>query len=216
MRRALALISGGKDSVYAAHIAVWQGFNVVVAGTIVPPQDSLLFHYENAKHAGIHAEALRIPHILVEGDGEEALRELLLLAKEEYNVEWLICGAIASEFQRFRFNKVASELGIYVHTPLWHLNPEKYLRGLIDDGFRFLIVSVGVEGLEDWVGRIIDKNNVEELLDVAREGRFNPAGEGGEYETFLIESPLYRLSWEGEIVGGKYRIRNIWISSRAE
>lgn len=215
MRSAAALISGGKDSIYATHLAIWQGFDVSVAATVVPRPDSWILQYENTPFAGEHASALGVPWMVFMSDaGEEAeleaIKFLLADAKDKYGVKWVILGALASEYQRIRFNYVAKDLGLKVHTPLWHLDPKVYLKRLVRDGFEFIITRVAADGLdESWLGRRITEENVDELIALAEEHSFNPAGEGGEYESFVVKTPLYELAVSGIVEGKRFVIGEV-------
>jgi len=217
VRPAIVLISGGKDSIYAMHLALWQGFDVKAAGIVAPPPDSMIVQHENVIFAAAHAEALRIPAIVSEaGPGEDAeldaLRGVLQRAKELYGVGWAVVGALASEYQRVRFNYVARDLGLRVYSPIWHLEPKKYLRQLMRDGFEFIITRVAAEGLDGtWLGRRITKENVGELITLAEEHSFNPAGEGGEYETFVVKTPLYELDVDGRVEEKRFIIEEVEI-----
>ncbi len=211
MRKLLGLVSGGKDSLYALFLAYLHSFDVVALGTVRPKKGTLLFHEPNVDFVRIHAELLGLPLIEVRGWEDEALRELFCKAREDFGVNWVSVGALASDFQRLRFNWVAGDCGLRVYSPLWHLRPERYTRKIVEDGFRFMIVSAGVYELRDWVGREVGPENVEELIEVAREGRFHPAGEGGEYETFVTDAPFFpkRITVKGERKEGIYYIREV-------
>lgn len=215
MRPAIALLSGGKDSVYAMHIALWQGFDVRAAGVVVPPSDSMVVQHENVVFAAAHADALNVPSIVAESSSGEdseldALRRVLEKGIDDYGIEWVVVGALASDYQRVRFNYVAKDLGLRVHTPLWHLEPKAYLKKLTRDGFEFIITRIAAEGLdESWLGRRITKENVDELIALAEEHSFNPAGEGGEYETFVVKTPLYELDVTGHVEGKRFIIDEV-------
>jgi len=61
---------------------------------------------------------------------------------------------------------------------------------LIREGFEVEITSVAARGLDEtWEGRVLDKDSVDELIELSREYGFNAAGEGGEYETKVIGFP---------------------------
>jgi len=217
VRPAITLISGGKDSVYATHLALWHGFDLRVAGTVIPHADSWILQHENAPFAHTHAEALHLPwYSIPSGSGEDAeldaLKTLLEDAVDHYDIEWVIVGALASDYQRVRFNYVAKDLGLRVYSPIWHLEPRRYLKQLVRDGFEFIITRVAAEGLDEtWLGRRITKENVDELITLAEEHSFNPAGEGGEYESFMVKTPLYELDVSGRAEGKRFIIEEVAI-----
>jgi diphthamide synthase (EF-2-diphthine--ammonia ligase) len=61
---------------------------------------------------------------------------------------------------------------------------------MIENGFKIMINSVSCEGLDkEWLGTILDLDNVKELKLLSEKYRFNVDGEGGEYETFVVGGP---------------------------
>ena len=59
-------------------------------------------------------------------------------------------------------------------------------------------LSVTSDGLDDkWIGRKLGVSDVEELISISSKFRFNSDGEGGEYETLVLDSPHMKkgLHW---------------------
>jgi asparagine synthase (glutamine-hydrolysing) len=141
------------------------------------------------------AEQLDILLLVQETEGEkekelEDLEEGLRKAREKYGVEGVVAGALASTYQRDRVEKVAEKIGLKVFAPLWQEDQERYMHWLVRQGFEVEITSVAARGLTDeWVGKVLDKEKVDELNDLSEEYGFNAAGEGGEYETKVVGFP---------------------------
>ena len=203
MRRALALLSGGKDSLFAYHIARLQGFDVDDVAVVLPPEDDPLLHHPNTEWVPIVARALGRVHV-VRGSKEEALRRAM-----GGPWEWVVVGALASEYQRLRFNFVAEELGKKIFAPLWHVDPRKVLHMLVEEGFAFLITFAGAYGMEQWLGKVVDAENVDAFLADAESMDIHPCGEGGEYESFVVRSPYFSLRWRGRIEGRYYVLEEV-------
>lgn len=212
MRRLMALISGGKDSLYALWLSIMHSFDVVAVGTVRPKKDSFLFHVPNIDLVSLHARLMGFPLYEVRGWDESALKKLLCQVAEK-GVNWISVGAIASDYQRLRFVWTAEMCSLKVYAPLWHIDPFKYMEMLVEDGFRFIIVSAGVYELKEWVGREVGPENISDLLYLAEKYNFHPAGEGGEYESFVTAAPLFRgkLEVRGEKRDGIFRIREVRI-----
>ncbi len=206
VRTAVALVSGGKDSVYALHVSLLQGFDVRLCATLVPPGDAMLFHRPNVRWAHVVCDLLGIPHVYVDVEEEEGgLEEFLSSVDEEY----IIVGATASEYQRMRFNFAAERAGKKVHAPLWHVDPAFLLRSMVAEGFRFIVVFSGAEGLDAWLGKEIGPENVDSFIAFARRARINPAGEGGEYESLVVATPEGRLEYSGHVEGRTFVVTEL-------
>ena len=196
-KKLVALTSGGKDS-NAALFRMWRRNNEISCLLTLRSEnkDSYMFDSKKSeKDLEWQAEKLEIPLIKQETEGEkekelEDLRKGLKKARDDFGVEGVIAGAIESSYQRDRVDKVAEEVGLKVFTPLWQFDQEQYMHWLIREGFDVKITDVAARGLtEEWVGTVLDEENVEELLELADEYRFHPAGEGGEYETKTVGFP---------------------------
>ncbi len=204
MRTLMGLISGGKDSLYAVFLSYLHSFHIKFLGALLPPEDSMLLHIPNVRWVNYIGKAMNMQVKILRGE----IERIGELAK---GVEWISVGALASDYQRLRFVWAASKNGLRVYSPLWHLRPERYVRKMVEDGFRFIVTSVGAEGMERWLGKEINPNNVETFLGDLEEIGAHPAGEGGEYESFVVDSPLYRyrLSVKGKIQGKDYLIEEV-------
>ena len=97
---------------------------------------------------------------------------------------------------------------VSIHTPLWHHDSESHMRDLVSHGFDLMLTSVSSDGLgEEWVGRTIDQQSLEELITLSRRHRFHADGEGGEYETVVLYGPCfqYPIGVEGSVEWGGSR-----------
>ena len=190
-----ALFSGGKDSVYAIYIARQYGWRVTHLITLTSEkQDSWMFHTININLTDKLSEIIDIPLIkkTTRGEKEEELKDLKEILKD-LSIDGVISGAIASEYQRTRIEKICYELGIKSFTPLWHKNQELLLREQVKAGFKVMIVGVFAHGFdESWLGRIIDDPCIDEIVKLHKKHGINTAGEGGELETLVIDGPIYK------------------------
>lgn len=188
------LFSGGKDSTYAAHLMEQAGHDVVVLVTVVPEDPhSWVFHTLNLEHLPEMAEAMAKDLIAVPSSGEEgADLEALERALSGLNVEGVVTGAIASDYQWDRINGVCQRLGLKVFSPLWRKDQPTILNDMLQAGMRVMIVGVYSDGLgQEWLGRTLDRGAVDELSALAKKKGLNVSGEGGEYETLVLDSPMH-------------------------
>jgi len=213
-----ALFSGGKDSTYAIYAALQRGWEVSHLIAIHPEDPaSMLYHVPNVHVTPLLAEAIGIP--IVEepaGSGEEAELEALRNAIRRTGAKGVLVGAIASDYQHARVNRVGNELGVHVFAPLWRRNPEHLLADYLAARFDIRFSAVSAEGLDAaWLGRSLDTTAAKELLHLRDRVGLHPCGEGGEFETIVLHAPFFRRRlevleaepvWEG--TSGSWRIKD--------
>lgn len=193
-----ALFSGGKDSTYALHWAVAKGFDVRCLITVIPrSEDSMIFHRPAVEYTALQSRALGIPQIVTRGRSDrevEDLKGILESAVKSYELDGIVTGALLSDYQRIRINMLCEELGLRTYSPLWRKDQGSYMLDLVDGGFRFIITSISAMGLPPrLLGRVIDRGQVEEIIRLSARYGFNPAFEGGEAETFVVDAPLFKF-----------------------
>ncbi len=192
--RLAVLFSGGKDSTYAAALMAQQGHELAQLVSIVPDDpDSWLFHTPNLHLLPSLASAIGVPLLTERSESNESCElEALRKALEGLDVDGVVAGAIASDYQWDRYNGVCEGLGLRVFSPLWRKDQVTLLRDMVDEGMRSIIVRVSAEGLDSsWLGRELDGKAVDELQALSKARGINPSGEGGEYETLALDSPIH-------------------------
>jgi len=224
--RLAALISGGKDSMLALHHAVWSGHEVAYLVVMHPKRrDSWMFHTQNLHMTELISEALGMPLASAETTGikELELRDLERLLAG-LDVEGVVSGVIASKYQKERIDRLCRKLGLEHIAPLWGRDQEALLRELL--AYRFSVIFVGVYAYgfsRDWLGRLLDEQAVAELMELNKRFAVSPVGEGGEYETLVLDAPLYRKKirieevdclWEDE--SGTLLIRKATLVDKAK
>ena len=205
--RVAALISGGKDSALALHRVLKAGYEVEFLVTMLPQrEDSWMFHYPNVHLTRLFAEAVGIELVSAETEGikERELGDLKrLLATLE--IEGVVFGAILSRYQKARIDKICGELNLKSIAPLWQENPMNLLREIVSLKFDVLIVGVYAYGLDEtWLGRKIDSETVADLIRLNDRYQISVMGEGGEYETLVLDAPFFKKKIE------LVRTRKVW------
>lgn len=170
-----------------------RGWEVKVVLTLIVEGDSPMFQVptthvvrQQAAVAGVPWDHRRIDG--TEGPDLEALAAMLCA----YEVDGFVSGALRSDYQKNRLERLGHDLGLHSFTPLWHQPPMQHLRGLVDHGFCFVASAVSCEGLDSgWLGRVLDHDGLDALEALAAKHRFNVDGEGGEYETLVLNAPFF-------------------------
>ncbi len=193
------LLSGGKDSVYAGYLAKEKGNELVCNVSIFSEnKDSYMFHTPSIEKTIKQSQAMNLPLIIQKTSGEKEielqdLEEGIKKAKEKYNIEGIVTGAIESVYQASRIQKICNELDLEVFNPLWKKSEIEYLKELVSNNFKVIITGVFAFPLDkSWLGKEIDKNFINEVKELKEEYQIHPAGEGGEFETFVLNCPLFK------------------------
>ncbi|MFH1179858.1 MAG: diphthine--ammonia ligase [Candidatus Bathyarchaeota archaeon] len=214
--RLASLFSGGKDSVYAARRAQEKGETLAYLVSIhsLNP-DSYMFHTVNIDITRLQAQAWGIPYIKSETKGikEKELDDLReTLAK--LDIDGVITGAIASKYQGDRIDKLCSMLGLYHIHPLWGMERETLLNEMLDADMKIIFSAVAAHGLDQsWLGEQLTHETVDRLRELNRKYGVDMCGEGGEYESLVVDAPWFKKqikinetenTWDG--VSGRYNI----------
>lgn len=197
------LFSGGKDSTYAALLARKAGHEIECLITLFSEnQDSFMFHTPAIELTKKQAALMRIPLVTRETKGEEEkelkdLTKIIEKAKIKYNLKAIVTGALASDYQASRISDICKQFGLECINPLWHKDQIELLRELVKNKFEIIISGVAAYPLDKkWIGRRIDEKFIEDVKLLQDKYKVNPAGEGGEFESLVLNCPLFhkRLS----------------------
>lgn len=193
-----ALISGGKDSCYALHKALMDRHTVTHLVVMKPENvDSYMYHSINIDITKLISQACGIPLILKESSGRKE-EELLDLedALRGIEIDGVVVGAIESVYQASRVRRICETLGIAMYAPLWHREAEELLREMAA-AMDIRIVQVAAEGMgENYLGRRIDERTIHDLQELHRRYHVHLCGEGGEYETLVLDAPYFKKKIE--------------------
>lgn len=232
----VSLFSGGKDSSWACYRARESGYPVESLLTVHPPEGSFLFHVPATELAGLAADSIGLPLVEVEpavaveesaDSAEQGDRELepLEAALREYRdghdgLGGVTAGAVASEYQAGRLAAMCDRLGCELFAPLWAVDPLAGGREMVEAGFDIRVISVAADGLDaSWLGRRLDHAALDELAGLNEARGIHVLGEGGEYETLVVDGPHMdrRIEYHAEPVWegtrGAVRIDDAWLAA---
>jgi len=94
--------------------------------------------------------------------------------------------------------------------PLWQKNEVEHLEDLIKNNFDVIITAVSAFPLNaSWIGKKIDETFVKKVKELQKKYEIHPSGEGGEFETFVLDCPLFEkpLKVTGANISGE---KNSW------
>ncbi len=206
--RVAVLSSGGKDSAAAWWWARCKGWTIDCLVTVsVTGEDSPMFQIPGTELVKQQAELADVEWVNVNTSGETPQDiEDLESALKERDIDGIVSGALRSDYQKSRLERMAERLHVVSWTPLWHQDGDHHLSNMVANGFEIMITGVSCEGLdESWLGVLLDEAKLTELRHLANKYRFHIEGEGGEYETLVISGPHmdnsldvnYTTHWDG-------------------
>ncbi|MFH2112558.1 MAG: diphthine--ammonia ligase [Candidatus Bathyarchaeota archaeon] len=215
--RLAALFSGGKDSVLSARLAEQMGHEVAYLVTMRSENpDSYMFHTVNIDTTRLQAEAWgkRWVEARTAGEKEREIEDLKSVLAG-LDVDGVVSGAIASTYQRDRVDRVCRELGLAHVSPLWGRDRAELLMQILVEDMRVIITAVAAHGLdESWLGKELNMETVNQLLRLRKDYGVDPCGEGGEYESLVVDAPWFmkkvvvskvEKTWDG--LSGRYVIK---------
>ena len=191
------LFSGGKDSYLALQYASQEHEISCLLTLESEKEDSWMFHTPAIEWTKLQAEAMNLNYLNLKTSGvkETELNDLETIIKSaisQYSIEGIVTGALASVYQTTRIQKICNKLDLWCFNPLWQLPQEVLLKELLSNKIESIITGVAAEPFDDsWLGRQIDSKCINDLVALKESHRINPAGEGGEIESFVINAPLF-------------------------
>jgi len=216
MKKCAVLFSGGKDSCMSAYLAKKKGYKLICLISIFSKNlESYMFHTPSISSTKQQAKAMKIPLIIqrTKGKKEKELKDLekaIEKAIEKYNISCIVSGALASNYQKSRIENICKKLNLECFNPLWHKNEFEYLNELVDKKFKVIITGIFAYPLnKSWLGKIINKKFIDEVQILKDKYKIHPAGEGGEFETFVLDCPLFKkpLKMKNSKISGE---KNSW------
>ena len=212
----VALVSGGKDSVFSIAKCLAHGHELIALANLFPPPegpqelDSFMFQSAGASAIECLADCLGVPLIRApmsgysghqglhytptEGDEVEDLHALLREVQRQFpTIQAVASGAVLSTYQRTRVENVSQRLNLQSLAFLWQYDQAQLLREMIDYNLEAVLVKVASAGLHPHrhLGKTLQElQPTFEKLHV--QYNFHVAGEGGEYETLTLDAPFFR------------------------
>ncbi|OZJ02232.1 hypothetical protein BZG36_04548 [Bifiguratus adelaidae] len=206
---------GGKDSCFNMMHCVAHGHDIVALANLKPSKasgkDELdSYMYQTVGHDAIdfYAECMQLPlyrreilggSVVKDGDYEynkddetEDLMWLLQDVKRNHpEVQGVSVGAILSNYQRVRVENVCLRLGLTSLAYLWRRPQEDLLSDMIQSGVEAILIKVAAIGLKPLhLGKTLAQMEPQ-LKALNQKYDLHVCGEGGEYETFTLDCPLF-------------------------
>uniref|UniRef100_A0A3B3WKF5 Diphthine--ammonia ligase n=1 Tax=Poecilia mexicana TaxID=48701 RepID=A0A3B3WKF5_9TELE len=116
-----------------------------------------------------------------------------LSSQEKEAIEAVSVGAILSDYQRVRVENVCLRLGLQPLAYLWRRDQESLLSEMISSDLQAILIKVAAFGLdpEKHLGKSL-ADMQPYLKQLSHKYGVHICGEGGEYETFTLDCPLFK------------------------
>ncbi len=196
------LFSGGKDSTFALHLAAEKEEVSCLITVVSKNKESYMFHTPNIEVTELQAKAMELPlvSLVSEGKKEEELIDLevaIAKAKEKFQIEGVVTGALESVYQASRVQRICNHLDVWCFNPLWKYDQQVLLKTLVAKNFEIIISGVFAYPLDErWLGARIDPLVIARLVQLQGQYGISPSGEGGEIETTVLDAPLFKQKIE--------------------
>ncbi len=190
-----------------------------------------MFHYPNVNLTELQANSIGLPLVTRQTTGrkEEELSDLAEAIEEtmsKYGIEGLVSGAIDSDYQKSRIDKISFEAGLRSFAPLWRKNPAQLLHDELLAGFKAIICGVYAQGFDKtWLGRPFNEETNQSLVKLSDRFGIHPSGEGGEYESLVLNAPIFKQElridqasedWSATSKTGTYKVLSAHLQPNAE
>lgn len=205
----LGLVSGGKDSIYTVCRLIDEGHHLVGLLYVyceTSTVDSFMFQTVGKEIIEKYGACMGVPLFLhntkcvalnreleydpVEHDEVEDLYQGVKSTLSKVFFEGVSSGAILSTYQKNRVESICRRLNLQSLTPLFQMNQRVLLSNMIAYGIDARVVKVAGGDL-DREALNKDLIYVRDRYDRSRFRDINYCGEGGEYETMVVDAPHF-------------------------
>jgi len=208
--RGVAFFSGGKDGLYAVHLAEGNGIEVPYL-LALKTTIGLSPHWENFSALKTLADAMGKELLTFDmSRGSEALAEFI----GSLDVDYLIAGDVLLEDHLRWIERLAGEAGVEPLEPLWGRDTRELAEEILNEGFEYAIIAVNREKLgKEWLGYTF--RSVEDLeFFIKRNPGVDPIGEFAEFHTAVLASSLFEGRFVLEILSTEESERYYWVRFR--
>ncbi|WP_297246283.1 diphthine--ammonia ligase [uncultured Brachyspira sp.] len=184
--------SGGKDSTLALYKMIKDGYIPQYIMTTINEEDKhSWFHGISKELFDEVSKCLDIPHIAINTTHYtyrvNFIEELKKVKEEGINI--CAFGDIDIQMHRDWAENLCKESGFESKFPLWHQSRISLAREFVNAGFKAKIKIIDTSKLDKkYLG--IDFTN--ELIDEFISIGIDPAGESGEFHTFVYDGPIFK------------------------
>ncbi|MBI4452109.1 diphthine--ammonia ligase [Candidatus Woesearchaeota archaeon] len=223
------LYSGGKDSTFAIQHAKEKGWDIKYLISVKPTRkDCFLYHFATVEQTKELAKMLQIPHFYVKcriaDPVREAdiVREIIEKNQSRMKVDAVVLGGTGlQETQLKSIQNALSPLKVDAFAAHAGEDHDLVMEQMLEKGYEILITQIASDGLKDWLGKKITKENFTQLKKDSVKYGFHIGFEGGYADTLVTDCPLFSKklvvddmsiifddNYCGHVVVNKYRMED--------
>ena len=190
------LYSGGKDSTLSIEYAIEKNWNIKYLISVKPTRtDCYLFHFATVEQTKKISEIFGIKQIYTTCTEADPEKEAMIVRKivEANPVDSVILGGIGlQETQIKSIRNALFPLGVDVFASHVGKDHTRIMKEMIKRGYEIIITEVAADGLgKRWLGERLTLDNINEFIQTAEKYGFHPGGEGGPYNTLVVDGPIF-------------------------
>ena len=223
------LYSGGKDSTFAIQHAREKGWNIKYLISVKPTRkDCFLFHFATVEQTKDLAKMLGIPHFYVKCSVADPVKEAEIVkdvvekSQKKLKVDAVVLGGTGlQETQLKSIQNALRALKVDAFAAHSGEDHDLIMEQMLQNGYEIMITQIASDGLKDWLGKKITKDNFAQLRKDSVKYGFHIGFEGGYADTLVLDCPLFtkRMAVEGmsvvfddnycgHVVVNKYRMED--------
>ena len=223
------LYSGGKDSTFAIQHAKEKGWNIKYLISVKPTRkDCFLFHYATVEQTIELAKMLHVPHFYVKCRVADPVKEANIVKEiveknqKKLKVDAVVLGGTGlQETQLKSIQNALSPLKVDAFASHAGEDHDLVMERMLGSGYEILITQIASDGLKEWLGKKITKENFSQLRKDSVKYGFHIGFEGGYADTLVTNCPIFSKqmivedmsvifedNYCGHVVINKYRMQD--------
>ena len=193
------LYSGGKDSTFAIQHAADKGWNIKYLISVKPTRkDCFLFHYATVEQTKELAKMLRIPHFYVKCRVSDPVKEANIVKEvvesnqKKMKIDAVVLGGTGlQETQLKSMQNALRPLKIEAFASHAGEEHDMVMGEMLNRGYEILITQIASDGLKEWLGKKITRENFAQLKRDSVKYGFHIGFEGGYADTLITDCPIF-------------------------
>lgn len=193
------LYSGGKDSTFAIQHAKSKGWNIKYLISVKPTRkDCFLFHYATIEQTKDLAKMLQISHFYIKCRVADPVKEANIIKKivennqKKMKIDAVVLGGTGlQETQLKSIQNSLSPLNVEAFASHAGEDHDLIMEEMLKSGYEILITQIASEGLKEWLGKKITRENFPQLKRDSVKYGFHIGFEGGYADTLVTDCQMF-------------------------